>query len=112
MIQYTIRQATQADLDCLLPLYRAAAARPDCPWDETYPDAATLQADLAEGRLFCAKDPEGRVMGAYALTFHDEGTEALTFWDRRLEPAGEVVRLLVAASCENQGLGPPLRHRL
>ena len=105
MIQYTIRQATQADLDCLLPLYRAAAARPDCPWDETYPDAATLQADLAEGRLFCAKDPEGRVMGAYALTFHDEGTEALTFWDRRLEPAGEVVRLLVAASCENQGLG-------
>ena len=28
-------------------------------------------------------------MGAYALTFHDEGTEALTFWDRRLEPAGE-----------------------
>ena len=98
MIQHTIRQATQADLDCLLPLYRAAAARPDCPWDETYPDAATLQADLAEGRLFCAKDPEGRVMGAYALTFHDEGTEALTFWDRRLEPAGEVVRLLVAAS--------------
>ena len=68
MIQHTIRQATQADLDCLLPLYRAAAARPDCPWDETYPDAATLQADLAEGRLFCAKDPEGRVMGAYALT--------------------------------------------
>lgn len=44
-------------------------------------------------------------MGAYALTFHDEGTEALTFWDRSLEPAGEVVRLLVAASCENQGLG-------
>ena len=33
MIQHTIRQATQADLDCLLPLYRAAAARPDCPWD-------------------------------------------------------------------------------
>ena len=105
MIQHTIRQATQADLDCLLPLYRAAAARPDCPWNEEYPDRATLQADLAEGRLFCAKDPEGRVMGAYALTFHDEGTEALTFWDRRLEPAGEVVRLLVAASCENQGLG-------
>ena len=105
MIQHTIQQASQADLDCLLPLYRAAAARPDCPWDETYPDAATLQADLAAGRLFCAKDPEGRVMGAYALTFHDEGTEALTFWDRSLEPAGEVVRLLVAASCENQGLG-------
>ena len=105
MIQHTIRQATQADLDCLLPLYRAAAARPDCPWDEAYPDQATLQADLAEGRLFCAKDPEGRVMGAYALTFHDEGTEALTFWYRRLEPAGEVVRLLVAAPYENRGLG-------
>ena len=54
MIQHTIRQATQADLDCLLPLYRAAAARPDCPWNEEYPDRATLQADLAEGRLFCA----------------------------------------------------------
>ena len=104
MIQHTVRQASQADLDCLLPLYRAAAARPDCPWDEEYPDQATLQADLAEGRLFCAKDPEGRVLGGYALTFHDEDTEALTFWDRRLEPAGEVVRLLVAASCENQGL--------
>ena len=93
MIQHTVQQASQADLDCLLPLYRAAAARPDCPWDEAYPDQATLQADLAEGRLFCAKDPEGRVLGGYALTFHD------------LEPAGEVVRLLVAASCENQGLG-------
>ena len=103
MIQHTIRQATQADLDCLLPLYRAAAARPDCPWDETYPDAATLQADLAEGRLFCAKDPEGRVMGAYALTFHDEGTEALTFWDRRLEPAGEVVRLTTQAMKTSNG---------
>ena len=45
------------------------------------------------------------MLGGYALTFHDEDTEALTFWDRRLEPAGEVVRLLVAASCENQGLG-------
>ena len=105
MIQHTVQQASQADLDCLLSLYRAAAARPDCPWDEAYPDQATLQADLAEGRLFCAKDPEGRVLGGYALTFHDEDTEALTFWDRRLEPAGEVVRLLVAASCENQGLG-------
>ena len=105
MIQHTIRQATQADLDCLLPLYRAAAARPDCPWDETYPDAATLQADLAEGRLFCAKDPDGQVMGAYVLTFGDEGTEAQAFWTKGLEPAGEVVRLLTAAPYENQGLG-------
>ena len=31
MIQHTVQQASQADLDCLLPLYRAAAARPDCP---------------------------------------------------------------------------------
>ena len=81
MIQHTIWQATQADLDCLLPLYRAAAARPDCPWDETYPDAATLQADLAEGRLFRAKAPEGRVVGAYALTLPDPGTYALPFSD-------------------------------
>ena len=44
-------------------------------------------------------------MGAYVLTFGDEGTEAQTFWTKGLEPAGEVVRLLTAAPYENQGLG-------
>ena len=45
------------------------------------------------------------MVGAYAPTCRDEATEARPFGDRRLEPAGGVGRLLVAASCENRGLG-------
>lgn len=101
----TFAPASPADLEALLPYYRQAAARPDCPWSQDYPDQATLEADQAEGRLFCAKDPDGQVMGAYVLTFGDEGTEAQAFWTKGLEPAGEVVRLLTAAPYENQGLG-------
>ena len=103
-MDYTIAPASPGDLARLLPLYRAAAARPDCPWDEFYPDAGTLAADPAGGRLFCSKTPAGELAGGYALAFDPE-TDALPCWDRALEPAGEVVRLVVAPAWENQGLG-------
>ena len=45
MIDLVINPASPADLAQLLPFYRGAAARPDCPWDEWYPDPATLTAD-------------------------------------------------------------------
>ena len=97
--------ASAGDLAQLLPFYRNAAARPDCPWDEWYPDQATLAADQAQGRLFCARTEEGALVGAYALDFDDPETNALSCWNRALEPAGEVVRLLVAPAWEGQGMG-------
>ena len=97
--------ASAGDLAQLLPFYRSAAARPDCPWDEWYPDQATLAADQAQGRLFCARTEEGALVGAYALDFDDPETNALSCWNRALEPAGEVVRLLVAPAWEGQGMG-------
>ena len=104
MTEILTRAASADDLAALLPFYRNAAARPDCPWDEWYPDGATLAADQAQGRLFCAWGPAGELMGGYALTFDPE-TDALPCWDRTLEPAGEVARLVVAPAWENQGLG-------
>ena len=108
--------ASADDLAALLPLYRNAAARPDCPWDEWYPDQATLAADQAGGRLFCARTSAGDLAGAYALGFDDPDTAALPCWNRALEPAGEVVRLLVAPAWEGQGMGGRLladaMHRL
>ena len=97
--------ASAGDLAQLLPFYRSAAARPDCPWDEWYPDQATLAADQAQGRLFCARTEEGALVGAYALDFDDPETNALSCWNRGLEPAGEVVRLLVVPAWEGQGMG-------
>ena len=97
--------ASAGDLAQLLPFYRSAAARPDCPWDEWYPDQATLAADQAQGRLFCARTEEGALVGAYALDFDDPETNALSCWNRALEPAGEVVRLLVVPAWEGQGMG-------
>lgn len=99
-----IAPAVPAQVAPMLALCRGAAARPDCPWDEWYPDEATLAADQAQGRLFCAWGPAGELMGGYALTFDPE-TDALPCWDRTLEPAGEVARLVVAPAWENQGLG-------
>ena len=97
--------ASAGDLAQLLPFYRNAAARPDCPWDEWYPDQATLAADQAQGRLFCARTAAGALVGAYALDFDDPETNALSCWNRALEPAGEVVRLLVVPAWEGQGMG-------
>lgn len=99
-----IAPAAPAQVAPMLALCRGAAARPDCPWDEWYPDEATLAADQAQGRLFCAWGPAGELMGGYALAFDPE-TDALSCWDRTLEPAGEVARLVVAPAWENQGLG-------
>lgn len=104
MSQLVIGPASAEDLAQLLPLYRGAAARPDCPWDEWYPDRATLASDQARGQLFCARTVEGALVGAFALAFDPE-TDALPCWDRTLEPAGEAVRLVVAPAWENQGMG-------
>ena len=74
MIDLTINPASPADLAQLLPFYRGAAARPDCPWDEWYPDPATLTADQSRGQLFCARTAEGSLVGAYVLSFDDPET--------------------------------------
>ena len=105
MTEILTRAASADDLAALLPFYRNAAARPDCPWDEWYPDGATLAADQAAGRLFCARTGEGALVGAYALDFDDPDTAALPCWDQALEPAGEVVRLLVIPAWEGHGMG-------
>ncbi len=103
----TVEQADEAALRQLLPLYRAAAAEPDCPWDEFYPDAATLRADCDAGLLYCARDTAGQVLGGFALA-DDPETQALPCWDDALLPAGEIVRLVVAPSVRGQGLGRKL----
>ena len=105
MIDLVINPASPADLAQLLPFYRGAAARPDCPWDEWYPDPATLTADQSRGQLFCARTAEGSLVGACVLCFDDPETDALPCWNRDWEPAGEVVRLLVVPAWENQGMG-------
>lgn len=52
-------QATSADAQEILRLYRSLVGTEGCAWDETYPSTETIAEDLQRGALFCLRGADG-----------------------------------------------------
>lgn len=102
-MEYEIVMATEADRSEILALYRAQLGREYCPWNEHYPTDEEISWDLSRDALFVLK-MGGTIKAAVSID-EDESTDALSCWDKNLEPEGELARLAVLPEMQNRGLG-------
>ena len=101
-MDYAIVNATEEDREELLSLYKAQIGRECCPWDDEYPGEESIDWDLSRNALFVMK-AEGQILAAISFE-EDEEVDAFPFWDRGLEPSGELARLAVLPEWQNRGL--------
>ena len=101
-MEYVIVPAAEKDREELLALYRAQIGREFCPWDDEYPGEESIDWDLSRNALFVMK-AKGKILAAISIE-EDEEVDAFSFWDRGLEPSGELARLAVQPQEQNQGI--------
>ena len=101
-MDYAIVNATEEDREELLSLYKAQIGRECCPWDDEYPGEESIDWDLSRNALFVMK-AEGQILAAISFE-EDEEVDAFPFWNRGLEPSGELARLAVLPEWQNRGL--------
>ena len=101
-MDYAIVNATEEDREELLSLYHVQLGRECCPWDEEYPGEESIDWDLSRNALYVMK-AEGKILAAVSIE-EDEEVDAFPFWDRGLEPSGELARLAVLPEWQNRGL--------
>ena len=99
---YQIVLAKEEDRAEILSLYRKQLGRPFCPWDEEYPGEESIDWDLSRDALFVLKS-DGKILAAVSIE-EDEDVAAFPFWDKDLEPFGELARLAVLPEAQNRGL--------
>jgi GNAT superfamily N-acetyltransferase len=77
-------------------------------WDDVYPTAATLTADVAGGGLYVASAEGLPVAGAFAIDERQEPEYAAVPWSVQAPRVAVVHRLMVHPRCQGRGLGPYL----
>ena len=101
--EYTIVAAKTEEFPTIHALYRSVFGQEGCTWDDSYPDAEILTADISRGDLFCAKNADGEAIAAIVLDY-DPAVEELTCWDPELQPVCEVMRLVVRQDYQNRSI--------
>ena len=101
-MEYEIVNASEADRNEVLRLYKIQLGREYCPWDETYPGNDTIDFDLEREALFAMK-AGGRIIACISID-EDENVDKLPCWNRDLFPGGELARLAVLPSWQNRGI--------
>ena len=96
------RAAQDAEAAEVLALYRAAAATGDTEWDEEYPNAQTIEMDLAAGGLYVLCQG-ARIVGAVSQIDWPD-LDAMPLWSPCKRPVG-LARLCVHPDVRGQGLG-------
>lgn len=102
-IQFT--PATVADLPELLELCRSASQSPDCHWDEDYPTAEDLRADIAQQALFRI-NVDGAPVGMIAMG--PDADEDAFSWPTHDENACMLSRLAIHPDYQGKGLLAPV----
>lgn len=97
-----IVMATSEDSTEILALYRTMLYGA-ADWNEFYPDEETIADDLSRASLFVMKNENGEIIAAISIDKDDE-VDALTCWDKLLQPSGEFSRICVRKDMQNQGI--------
>lgn len=100
-------RATAQDAQEILKLYRSAMGSEGCTWSLDYPNEENIQNDLARNALFCMKTEKGEIIGAISID-DDKEIEQLSCWSEELKPSGELARLVVKESYQNQSIARKL----
>lgn len=101
---FQIELASAQDRDEIMRLYTLQKGRAYCFWTADYPAPENVEDDLAHDALFVIRNQAGRILAAVSIE-RDEQVDCLSCWSPRLVPAGEIARLAVHPSCQNQGYG-------
>ena len=96
-------QASEADREEILQLYRSLVGTECCAWSENYPGEEEIRGDLNRKELFCLKESDGTIMGTISID-NDPQVEALTCWSPALQPSRELSRLGVRTDYQNRGV--------
>lgn len=95
--------ATIADKDEILHLYKSCIGQPGCAWTDTYPTEENIDYDLSRNSLFVYKTDFGEIAGTISIDY-DENVEKLTCWSKELAPGRELSRVGVKTEYQNKGL--------
>ena len=105
-----IRLATLSDIPGIMKLIAevvpAMIASGNYQWDDTYPNAAVFETDIAKSQLWVA-DANGDIAGVAAITTDQEPEYARVGWDIN-ETAIVTHRLAVSTRYRGQGIAAKL----
>lgn len=96
-------QASEADREEILQLYRSLVGTECCAWSQEYPGEEQIRGDLSRKELFCLKEADGTIVGTISID-DDPEVEALECWSPQLKPSRELSRLGVRISHQNRGI--------
>ncbi len=106
-----IENATRADAEEILKLYRMQLGREYCPWNENYPTMEEIDFDLERDSLFVMRE-DGKIIAAITID-EDEAVNELEYWTPELQPGGELSRLAVDPDYQGQGIAKEMvKHGL
>lgn len=103
-------EAKEGDRKELLALYKAQIGREGCPWTDEYPSTETIEIDLSRHALFVLRS-DGKIVGAVSIE-EDEDVEALTVWNKKLEPEAEFARIAVRPEMQGRGIAKVMLRSL
>lgn len=106
-----IENATRADAEEILKLYRMQLGREYCPWNENYPTMEEIDFDLGRDSLFVMREDD-KIIAAITID-EDEAVNELEYWTPALQPGGELSRLAVDPEYQGQGIAKKMvKHGL
>lgn len=94
-------QATRADFDEVLSLYKSLLGTEGCAWDDEYPGPAQIDFDLSREALFVLKNESGQIIATISID-DDPFVKNLDFW--KFSDGLELSRLGVLNDYRNKGI--------
>jgi ribosomal protein S18 acetylase RimI-like enzyme len=101
ILQYAFMLALEADASAVFALCQSLIGTPGCTWNEHYPTAELVQADIRARSLYVLKDAQGAIVAAAAAGGERELDDLA--WGP--ENPCELARVGVSLSYQRQGIG-------
>lgn len=101
--QYPLELVSIKDIGELMELYSMQIGTDGCTWDEGYPSYELARQDIADKRVFCVREENGKMIATIAWD-RDEKVAALSCWDASLHKTAEYARVCVRPDYQHKGL--------